>query len=531
MSCRSCLAALLTVAAYLGGIGQVGAQPTIAVLPVNFGHGSAGSLSRELTASLEQAHGADCISLIGPSPSASERYETPRGVNLEWISLEVVRGENAYYEAEPEEAIAILSQEGLVSLWDRTADMGARPEFAAIIRRGILALARVHFQLGDNERSAETIRESLRRFPLWTPSLDWYQPEFVEHYIQVREEFALDLPLLTIQMPSPDCTASLNGQEIETTPPVQVPLARGSHAVVVQCGNRRSLVHMVSSQQRRSIYINPRFDEVWSPDSGELMLTPDQSHDPVMLAPLARAYGDLFGADQVILVGWVEPSNAQRMMQIAVYNAPEESLEYAFRAPSGSESGLIVAALGSAGDVDGAYPFTSRGWLRMDGAKRGRNREVVGWGLVGLGGIALTVGIVSSIFEASAYSDFLDCDADPVCRNSNDLLDYRQSGHTATALSWIGFSVGLAASIAGTVLLLLEGDAPAPVQTSSSHQRFGPTLAGMTTRRSVGVRRDGLSAEDSLPTGDRHRSFEWIPDAIEGFPLQGGIGAIIRWKY
>jgi hypothetical protein len=117
---------------------------------------------------------------------------------------------------------------------------------------------------------------------------------------------------------------------------------------------------------------------------------------------------------------------------------------------------------------------SARERIRIDSGPQLQN--TAGWASLGIGGAGLLTGIVAGVVTQRKHDD-LEAECKPTC--APELRDEVDSFEAARTTSWVGYGVGLAGLVTGTLLLLTSSNG---ADSASARVTFTPRTAGVIGR-------------------------------------------------
>lgn len=447
-------------------LGVAESQEPVAVVTTEFGGDEAvGRVTQDVVSGLSQRSDVVVLPDSEVESRLARRYGAAAGVTLPALSAAVEAGEDAYFQMDYESALAHFHSESVQGAQDAVVDMSLQPEVGHLVRRAFLGRARVHFTGGLDWDADEQIRASLRRFPHWIATTDYFQPSFVERYEAVRETFMMETRVVRVDMPGPECVLSVNGEIAATGSSVEVYLPAVIFGFRAQCGEVVSSVHVVDVSAVSAVHLDPEFDSRY--DGSRRVLTMDEgdAENVARLAPMAKAYAEIMGIDGVIMVSVVEDrflGTALQLVHGEFGGAPIVRVVRAGQTRGGAYPiGDALSALLDGVTLAHVMVNDGGGWSTPYGAAQGEadggsGPSIAPWIVIGVGGAALITGAVFTAVESGAFSDFEDCRTDPLCSGTDALESHRSDGETAGTLALVGYSVGGAALVGGVLWLLLD---------------------------------------------------------------------------
>lgn len=442
--------------------GDALADEPFAVLVVDTGRqGDIEALAERVEADLLSRPRVTLVDDLTARQSLEVAYELFENISLDWVRSVVQQGEEAYLQMTYDEAIELLTREVLVDSRQAITDLSFNPELALLIRRGIMALARTYTYSDQPAQADEAFLESLRLFPLWEATTDWYQPEIVERYEQLQAELLEDVGELVIETPDEDCTVTLNGLEVGDENPLRLNVPDGQYAVRAACGEYESHPRLVTvdGEVPAEVWISPYFDAHFDGMALTVQARPASDSDLDHLAVLGRAYGELVAPATVITVGLKLDHRLDVVLELAEIQ-PDGLFGGAVRLQRQNdgtfavEDGLAVLLDGEV--RDGVWVRAGGAWVEADTLGGGGMGP---WPYVTLGaGLAgLAVGVIFTVVAADEYDTYDSCRSDPSCAFSNDIDELRGNVETADTISIVGFAVGGVATAVAIVLLIVGG--------------------------------------------------------------------------
>lgn len=432
------------------------AQDTVAVVPIDLGAGLPTAESEQVWNALEERGDIAIIAADLVAERLDYRYGYPVGANLEWINYQVSEGEDAYYEMRYDDSIATFSSAEFREALEAIIDMGQDPEIAMALRRGLMAQARSEFYSGELDAAEETIRESLRLFPTWVPTTDWYQPDFVAAFEAARGQYLLATRNLHVYTGLPDCRVFINGIENEVPLPVDLRVVEGSYAIVVACDEIVSAVHRVNVEGDRSVFINLQTDRYLSPSDESPGEDVGQLGE---FGPMGLAAAEILDVERVLFVSMVAGEDDTTRIQLVYTDGLVGQVLSAIQAEMTVPAREAVSALLDHTEVDGVWASQSEEWADWQDMSPVKPGALIAFGV---GGAGLIVGTIFAVLEGNVYDDFRDCRDDPFCSSTDRLDEYRSEAELDAILATVGFSVGIAGVVTGVVLILVDSNPDIP---------------------------------------------------------------------
>ena len=482
------LVAVVMLAVVWAGASRSAVAEELAVLVVEYGQG----VSPLLEATVRRAAGAtgehQPLEAGVAAARVAERFGVAAGVDRAWVEAEAERGEEAYYAMSYADAAAVFESTEWLQAQAALVDLAEDPTLAEAVRRGLMARGRAYYYAEDRAATEAAIRDAVALFPEWIPETDWYQPEYVVRYTEVRHDVLREAGELQLAAPAGDCEFTVNGAVLGRGSVASTATVSEALAVRVTCGATASRVHLLRAGRA---FVDPRFDAAFDPSARQLTLSPEAADDAAVLAAMGRAYADVVGVDRVILAGVL----ASGQLQLVEVAAGETTPRSAVRAHPDAEGTFDVptalsALLGGArstsvsvADVDDqrlVFP-------RLAGSEEAPSSGpgVATWVAFGVGGAGLILGTVFAIVEGGAYDDFEACRKDPVCSTGSELGGLEDDRDSAALLATIGFGVGLAGVVTGVVLWVVQsGSESAPAAAADGgapSAGWQPTVGGAVT--------------------------------------------------
>jgi len=465
----------LVILALLCPLG-VSAQEPVGLVPADFGNSIAEpSLVEDVAQALSLRGDVAPFSYPDGVEVVAGHYGGLVAIDKAALQAAVDQGEDAYFQVEYGASVAFLQSEIVNLAYGAISDMASDPEVADLVRRALLGRARVHFTQGQDFDADEAILASLRRFPNWIASTDYYQPRFVERYETVRDGLQAEMHALTIATDSEECTVAINGLEVGTGQSVSLPVAIGQYAVRTDCASGASATHIVSVDGETDAVVSARFDSHYDVQGGRLTLDAESADNVTQIQPFAATFSNLIGIEQVLLVSIVQDPFLGPALQLVHGD---------FR------SGAAVRVVRAGQTRGGAYPVADALSALFDGATVAHvlvndgggfsvpyadtndTTDTAGsspapWIVIGAGGAAVIAGVVFSILENGAFDDFESCQVDPGCSGGDTLDQHRKDGESYGLLATVSYSVGAAAVATGVLMLILRSS-PEPVDDTVS---------------------------------------------------------------
>lgn len=455
----------------------VSAQESIGLIPADFGDSLAEpSLVDDVAQALSQRADVAPFSYAEGVQVIAGHFGTSPGIDAEALQAVVDQGEDAYFQVEYDASVSALQSDVVQAAYDAITDMATDSEVADLVRRALLGRARVHFIQGQDFNADEAILASLRRFPNWVATTEYYQPRFVERYETVRDGLQAEMHALTIVTDSAECSVAMNGLEIGTGSSVSLPVATGEYAIRASCEGTDSGIRIVTVTGETTAMVSARFDARYDIEHGRLRLEEDSADNVTQIEPFAATFSNLIGLDQVLLISIVQDPFLGPALQLVHGD---------FR----SGSAVRVARAGQT--RGGAYPVSDALSALFDGATvahvlvndgggfsvpyagNGDPTDTTGpspvpWIVIGVGGAAVVAGVIFSVLESGAFDDFESCRVDPVCSGEDTLDQYREDGESFGLIATVSYSVGAAAVATGVLMLILRSSTEEPVEDVST---------------------------------------------------------------
>jgi hypothetical protein len=498
--CRAGLGEHVILAVIVIGLFGSAHAGEVAVLAVDYGGDVSPLLERAVARAVATSSGREPLEAGVAAARVAERYRGPAGVDEGWVDAEVERGEELYYAMAYGDAAAVFEAPAWRDLQSAVVDMALEPNLAVAVRRGLMARVRARFYSGDAEATEAAIREAVVLFPEWLPETDWYQPEVIVRYAEVRHDVLRGAGELEVSAPAGNCDFSVNGLPLGRGSVASATIAGPWMAVRVSCGGRASRVHCLA---QGSAWVDPRFDEGFDPVRHRLVLSREAAGDAELLAAMGRAYADVAGVEGVILAG-VLPSGE---LQLVSVRAHDDTPHSAVRAHPSRDGTLdvptaVTALLGGTPSTSVSVASVEDRRLVFTALHRTSEAPRSGpgaatWVAFGVGGAGLILGTVFAIVESGAWEELEACDAERACFAGPEGVSLQDDRDSAALLATIGFGVAIAGVITGVVLWLVQSGEPrAPA--------------------------DGTVARPSTPA--------WRPDVGASFTGEGG-GVELLWRF
>ena len=457
----------------------VGTEPSVAVIDVylngieapatgDYGKAVAKALSGSGYAVLDRDEVATRFRSVLIMPV--RRMQEDRLADVERL----VRDGDQLVYTDPKAAVEVLNKarSQLESLSDGlSANDRLRDEFL----KTQMLLARSHLDSGNEARAGEVLREVLRTFgdDLDVSERD-YHPRLVKLFQKVKAGMRADRTAsLSVQTPDPGCVVLLDGRPQEgETPREYKNLYPGVHYVQVRCGAGESMVRRVTlGKDKVHLLVDVAFEKALAVDAGRLGLVFDDARTAqARMVPFAAKFGELVGADLVVVQGFLEDGSrsdlkglmidTKKGTQIRAASVPARS---SVVTPSSVKAmvDLLVSDAGEAGTAasQGAAAGTGSGgkaWYQ----------NYYGWILtaVGVGGLAwggaetaIYLGHRSKAQKAyPAQGALSNADYLAVLLKQNAQMRKEATlANTASTYAIVGYSVGGAALVGGVVLFAL----------------------------------------------------------------------------
>ncbi len=456
---RSMSSGLFVLVFCFGWSAAAGADE-IAVLTVGFGEEPAallGASVRRAAAGLDAVVATDQQDV---DARVAARYAEPTGVDGDWVTLVALRGEEAYYAMNYGAAAAVFETDDWRAVQGAIVDMALEPSLAESVRRSLMIRAAARFYSEESAQTEAAIREVVTLFPEWSPDIDWYQPELVVGYADVRQDVLRDAGTLVITSPGGSCTFSLNGHVLGQGSQARSAALDAPYAAVVSCPEQTSRVHVVRAGD---VVIDPRFDAAFDPVEGHVTLSDESGGRADELAATARAWANVVGAERVVMAG-VLPSGELELVEVAIGDDDDAGYLRAVRAHP-DEGGAFdvpgaVRALLNGTPVVGVEVgdrIEDRLVFPGDATVEDSGSSAAPWIAFGIGGAGLITGTVFAIIESSRFEDYESCQDDATCFSGPELDELEASRDQAALGATIGFGVGLAGIVTGAILLAVLG--------------------------------------------------------------------------
>jgi hypothetical protein len=465
------LRALLTIATVLcaaAAPSSADAQ-SIALLPTAFGDAEP-ALPDSLDEALRTSFGD---ALLGAAELASRirarRPPTPAPIDEAALAAAVELGEQLYFEAQLQPAVAHLEGGPLLALDGAVEALALQPEAGSLFRRGSLAAARALTDLGETARAEAWMERSIRHFPTWTATTEWYPPSFVARYLALRADLAARGPALSVTGPEQACEVWLNGLLAAPEVPAQLELPPGRYALWLRCaeageGALRLVETATGVAEPLTVHLDPRLDAGLDAAGTTLRLGREDVEDPELLASLARAWGDLVGATEVVLVGPLDthPAWTQWVEAEGLAGAPPRLVRVPTPSPDADPEALatwVAAARGRAPCGD-CLVFADGAWVPQaadpappppPALTEGAPPRWTYW-LAGVAGATAVGATVLGVVEAGTADDLAACRRDPRCDGSAREADLAQSGRwqsIGATVSVVASALALTAAVVG----------------------------------------------------------------------------------
>ncbi len=375
----------------------------------------------------------------------------------------VSEGDQLVY-TDPKAAVEVLSKARaqLEAIGDGvSANDKVRSEFL----KTQMLLARSHLDSGNEARAGDVLREVLRAYgdDLEVSDRD-YHPRLVKLFQKVKAGMRAErTATVSVQTPEPGCNVLLDGRILEgDTPREYKNLYPGAHYLQVRCGTVDSLIRRVTlGKERVHLLVDVSFEAALAVDAGHLGLAfPDARTAQARMVPFAAKFGELVGADLVVVQGFLDDGSRSELKGLLVdvkKGSQVRAASVAARPGVVAQSGvgaLVDQLIGEGGGTAARYtppsgPAGRKAWYE----------NYYGWiaTAVGVGGLAW--GAVETVFyfdhrskatKAYSFSTQAEGEAEYLQKVSE-----ANKANDAATYAIVGYSVGGAALVTGVVLFAL----------------------------------------------------------------------------
>jgi hypothetical protein len=448
---------VLTTVLQLPRGGEVAAEE-LAILTVSYGE----EVSPLLEATVRRAAAAlghTAIEVGVAAGRVAERYRPPEGIDRAWLFAEVERGEELYYAMSYAAAQEVFESPEWLAAQSAVVEMALDPAFSDAVRRGLMARGRAAFYAGDGEATEAAIRDAVVLFPEWIPPTEWYQPEYVVRYTEVRHDVLRGAAELRLSAPAGRCDFAVDGAPLGRGSDASSAIVRDVLAARVTCTGLESRVHVLGPGDA---HLDPRFDEVFEPSLRAIRLSIESADDAGLQLAMGRAYADVVGVEWVILAGLL-PSGELQLVDVRV---GQESPRSAVRARPDRDGALdvptaVTALLGGGRSTTVAVAAVDDRRLVFprleEGGSGGRSGPpVASWVAFGVAGAGLVMGTVFTLVEGSADADLEACYRDVTCFATGERESLEDDRESAALLATIGFGVAVVGIVTGVIVWALD---------------------------------------------------------------------------
>lgn len=345
-----------------------------------------------------------------------------------------------------------------------------------------MLLARSHLDSGNEARAGEVLREVIRTYgdDLEVTDRD-YHPRLVRLFQKVKASMRGDRDAtVSVQTPEPGCTVLLDGRALPGETPHEFKnLYPGIHYLQVRCGAAESMIRRVTlGKERVYLVVDVAFETALTAEGGRLGLVfPDGKAAGERLVPFAAKFGELVGADLVIVEGFLDEGTKSELKgwmvdvrkgaQVRTVSIPARSnvvTPSSVKALVDALTGRVVETPVAAGPGGasrrGSAPARPQG-------RKAWYQNYYGWIVtaVGLGGLAF--GAAETAFyldhRSQATRAYPAPEAGQSFKRYKEILEAEYAGKVAQAnkandastLAIVGYSVGGAALAGGIALFAL----------------------------------------------------------------------------
>ncbi len=294
---------------------SVGTEPTVAVIDVylkgvearatgDYAKNIASSLSGSGYAVMEREEVASRFRSVLITPV--KRLQEERLADIERLVRE---GDQLVY-TDPTQAVSVLSQ-ARSQLEAIAEGLSANERLRGEFLKTQMLLARSHLDSGNEPKASDVLREVIRTYgdDLDVTERD-YHPRLVKLFQKVKTGMRGDRTgVMAVQTPEPGCAVMLDGRALEGETPREFRnLYPGVHYLQVRCGGMESMIRRVNiTKDRTSMLVDVAFETVLTVEGGRLGLTFENAKvAQASMVPFAAKFGELVGADLVVVQGFLE---------------------------------------------------------------------------------------------------------------------------------------------------------------------------------------------------------------------------------
>ncbi|HOU54129.1 MAG TPA: hypothetical protein PLQ97_09395 [Myxococcota bacterium] len=406
------------------------------------------------------------VLIVPPKRMQEERLSAIEGL--------IRQGDDLLY-SDPQRAVDVLSK-ARQELEALAEGMAVSEKVRTEYLKAQMLLARSHLDAGNEARATEVLREVIRQYgeSLEVTEKD-YHPRLVRLFRKVRQEMlGSRTGVVVVTTPETGCQTLLDGRELPgLTPREYSGLFPGMHYLQVRCGGAESMIRRIQiGRERLSLLVDVPFEAAMTLDGNRLGLSfPDVQARETFAQPFARQFGEIVGADLVLLQG-LDPDGELDARLIEVRTGQEVGRG---RAPAKSQVATPSSVRAVVAAIQGREP-TAAGARATSSPppkpKKVRKGGATGW-VVGSLVTAAGLGLASwAAYESAVWADARSQatkpypDRDPgetdVAYLARLRAAYEQKvsdadrANRAATLAAVGWSVGGVATVTGVVLLVLK---------------------------------------------------------------------------